>query len=235
MSDDLLDRLQRAVGTTYQIERELGGGGMSRVFVATETALKRRVVIKVLSPELVSPVMIARFVREFEVTALLQHPHILPVLAAGERDGLLFFVTPFIEGESLRHRLEREKQLPVRDAVRILSEVSNALAYAHERGVVHRDIKPENILLSNGLAVLADFGIASALAGAGGPAAPAERDHAPDGGRARRSAPPATCRPNRWPATLTWTAVRTSTRWPSSATSCSRARHRSCVVPPSRR
>lgn len=178
MSDDLRDRLQQTFAATYAIERELGGGGMSRVFLATETALKRRVVIKVLSPELVSPVMTARFVREFEVTALLQHPHILPVLAAGERDGLLYFITPFIEGESLRHRLEREKRLPVRDAVRILNELASALAYAHERGVVHRDIKPENVLLSNGLAVLADFGIAAALAGPeqpGGPASGATR------------------------------------------------------------
>ena len=164
MSDDLFQRVERAFAGTYAVERELGGGGMSRVFVATETALKRRVVIKVLSPELVSPVMTARFIREFEVTAHLQHPHILPVLAAGERDGLLYFVTPFIEGESLRHRLEREQRLPIRDVVHILSELSNALAYAHERGVVHRDIKPENVLLSNGLAVLADFGIAAALA-----------------------------------------------------------------------
>jgi serine/threonine-protein kinase len=169
LSDDLRDHLQRALAGTYHVERELGGGGMSRVFVATEASLKRRVVIKVLSPELVSPVMTARFVREFEVTALLQHPHILPVLAAGERDGLLFFVTPFIEGESLRHRLEREKQLPIRDAVRILGELASALAYAHERGVVHRDIKPENVLLSNGLAVLADFGIAAALGAGGAP------------------------------------------------------------------
>jgi serine/threonine-protein kinase len=165
VTDDLFDRLQTTFAGTYHIERELGGGGMSRVFVATEAALKRRVVIKVLSPELVSPVMTARFVREFEVTALLQHPHILPVLAAGEREGLLFFVTPFIEGESLRHLMEREKKLPIRDAVRILNELANALAYAHERSVVHRDIKPENVLLSNGLAVLADFGIAAALSG----------------------------------------------------------------------
>src|SRR5690349_24552220 len=104
---------------------------MSRVFVATEAALKRRVVIKVLSPGLMSPVMTARFVREFEVTALLQHPLILPVLAAGERDGLLFFVTPFIEGESLRHLIERQQKLPIRDAVRILNELANVLAYAH--------------------------------------------------------------------------------------------------------
>ena len=173
VTDDLFDRLQRTFAATYTVERELGGGGMSRVFVATETTLKRRVVIKVLSPELVSPVMTARFIREFEVTALLQHPHILPVLAVGERDGLLFFITPFIEGESLRHKLERETQLPVRDAVRILGELASALAYAHERGVVHRDIKPENVLLSNGLAVLADFGIAAALAGPESPSQPA--------------------------------------------------------------
>ena len=169
MSDDLFQRIQRAFAGSHVVERELGGGGMSRVFVATETALKRRVVIKVLSPDLVSPIMTARFVREFEVTAHLQHPHIVPVLAAGERDGLLYFVTPFIDGESLRQRLEREKRLPVRDVVRILTELANALAYAHERGVVHRDIKPENVLLSNGLSVLADFGIAAALA-TGGPA-----------------------------------------------------------------
>ncbi|MDF2775434.1 MAG: protein kinase [Geminicoccaceae bacterium] len=112
MSDVLFQHVERAFAGTYAVERELGGGGMSRVFVATETALKRRVVIKVLSPELVSPVMTARFIREFEVTAHLQHPHILPVLAAGERDGLLYFVTPFIEGESLRHRLERNSGFP---------------------------------------------------------------------------------------------------------------------------
>ena len=180
MTDDLFDRLQKTFASTYQLERELGGGGMSRVFVATEAALKRRVVIKVLSPELVSPVMTARFVREFEVTALLQHPHILPVLGAGERDGLLYFVTPFIEGESLRHLIERQQKLPVRDAVRILNELANALAYAHERGVVHRDIKPENVLLSNGLAVLADFGIAAALSG--------ESSTSPAGGATRLTA-----------------------------------------------
>ena len=177
MSQDLFDRLQQSFAGTYTIERELGGGGMSRVFLATEITLKRRVVIKLLTPDLVSPVMTARFVREFEVTAHLQHPHILPVLAAGERDGLLYFVTPFIEGESLRQRLEREQRLPIRDVVRILSELTSALAYAHERGVVHRDIKPDNVLMSNGLSVLADFGIAAALASEGtqGPAGSATR------------------------------------------------------------
>jgi serine/threonine-protein kinase len=162
---ELQDRLQETIGDTYRIERELGAGGMSYVFLAVETGLSRRVVIKVLAPELTNDVMTARFRREMEVTALLQHPHILPVLTTGTRDGLFFYVTPFVEGESLRHRLEREGTLPIDDVIRILSEVSSALAYAHERGVVHRDIKPENVLLSNGLAVLADFGISGVLAG----------------------------------------------------------------------
>jgi eukaryotic-like serine/threonine-protein kinase len=161
----LFDRLQGALGDTYALERELGGGGMSRVFLATEVALGRKVVIKLLAPELTSEVMTARFKREFEVTALLQHPHILPVLAAGAREGLLYYVTPFVEGESLRHRIKREGRLPVGDVARVLSELTSALAYAHARGVVHRDIKPENVLLSGGHAVLADFGIAAALSG----------------------------------------------------------------------
>lgn len=162
---ELRDRLQQAIGDSYRIERELGGGGMSYVFLAVEKDLNRRVVIKVLAPELTNEVMTARFRREMEVTALLQHPHILPVLTTGAKDGLLYYVAPFVEGESLRHRLKREPRQPVEDVVRILSELSSALAYAHERGVVHRDIKPENILLSNGLAVLADFGISGVLTG----------------------------------------------------------------------
>ncbi len=163
--NDLLERLQGAVGDAYRIERELGGGGMSRVFLATESSLNRQVVIKLLAPELTSEVSTARFKREMEVTALLQHPHILPVLAAGARDGLLYYVMPYVAGESLRHRLARDGRFPVADVVRILSELAGALAYANGRGVVHRDIKPENILLSDGHAVLADFGIAAALAG----------------------------------------------------------------------
>lgn len=162
---ELQERLQRAIGDTYRIERELGGGGMSYVFLAAEVALNRRVVIKVLSPELTSEVTSARFRREMETTALLQHPHILPVLTTGTKDGLLYYVSPFVEGESLRHRQQRDVTIPIDDAVRILSELLSALAYAHERGVVHRDIKPENVLLSNGLAVLADFGISSVLTG----------------------------------------------------------------------
>jgi len=159
----LVDSLQAALGDAYRIERELGAGGMSRVFLATEASLNRAVVIKVLPAELANEVSAARFKREIEVTAHLQHPHILPVLAAGSRDGLLWYVMPYVEGESLRHRLASERQLPVADATRVLHEVADALAYAHSRGVVHRDIKPENILLEQGHAVLADFGIARAL------------------------------------------------------------------------
>jgi serine/threonine-protein kinase len=161
----LQDRLQHALGDAYRIERELGGGGMSRVFLAVEQSLNRHVVIKLLMPELTSEASTARFKRELELTALLQHPHILPVLGTGARDGLLYYVMPYVEGESLRHRMQRAGRLPVRDVVGILSELLGALAYAHDRGVVHRDIKPENILLSNDVAVLADFGIAAVLAG----------------------------------------------------------------------
>jgi eukaryotic-like serine/threonine-protein kinase len=159
----LQESLQAALGDAYRIERELAPGGMSRVFLATEASLKRAVVIKVLPAELTNEVSAARFKREIEVTAHLQHPHVLPVLAAGARDGLLWYVMPYVEGESLRHRLARERQLPIPDATRLLDEVADALAFAHSRGVVHRDIKPENILLQEGHAVLADFGIARAL------------------------------------------------------------------------
>jgi serine/threonine-protein kinase len=161
---EISDRVQTALGNAYRIERELGGGGMSRVFLATEVGLKRQVVIKVLPPELTSDVMTARFMRELEVTAGLQHPHIVPVLANGARDGLLYYITPYVQGESLRKRLEREGKLSVDSAVAILDELASALGYAHERGVVHRDIKPENVLLSGGHAVLADFGIAAIAA-----------------------------------------------------------------------
>ena len=163
----MVARLQDALGSDYRIERELGGGGMSRVFLATEVGLKRSVVIKLLPPELTSDVMTARFRRELEVTAGLQHPHILPMLANGARDGLLYYITPFVEGESLRVRLAREGKLSVDDTVAILAELASALGYAHERGVVHRDIKPENVLLSDGHAVLSDFGIAAVAAADG--------------------------------------------------------------------
>jgi tetratricopeptide (TPR) repeat protein len=163
----MVARLQDALGSDYRIERELGGGGMSRVFLATEVGLKRSVVIKLLPPELTSDVMAARFRRELEVTAGLQHPHILPVLANGARGGLLYYITPFVEGETLRLRLSREGKLSVDDTVAILAELASALGYAHDRGVVHRDIKPENVLLSDGHAVLSDFGIAAVAASEG--------------------------------------------------------------------
>src|SRR5688572_6951115 len=145
---------------------------MSRLFLAKDLTLHRRVVIKILPPELVSQMMLARFKRESEVTAQLQHPHILPVISAGVRDGLVHYIMPFIDGESLRGRLEREGSLPLTDCLRLLREVTDALAYAHRKGIIHRDIKPENILIQDGHAVLADFGIAAALAGNGGDSGP---------------------------------------------------------------
>jgi serine/threonine-protein kinase len=164
VTTDLQDRLQQALGTTYLIERELGGGGMSRVFVAQESALGRKVVVKVLRPELAEALSAERFKREVRLAARLQHPHIVPLLASGEIDGgVLFYTMPFVEGESLRQRLAREGALPVSDSVRLLSDAAAALAYAHRSGIVHRDIKPENILLSDGSALVADFGIAKAI------------------------------------------------------------------------
>lgn len=161
---DVQDRLQQALGDAYVIERELGGGGMSRVFVAHEAALGRKVVIKVLRPELAEALSGERFKREVRLAARLQHPHIVPLLAAGDIGGnVLFYTMPFVEGQSLRERLTREGGLPVAEAVRILCDVAGALAYAHRTSVVHRDVKPENILLSDGGAVVADFGIAKAI------------------------------------------------------------------------
>src|SRR6266581_2717239 len=161
---DLQARLQAALGDAYQVERELGGGGMSRVFLATEASLHRAVVIKLLPPEFTSEVSEARFKQEIELAAHLQHPNILPVLTAGAKDDLLFYVMPFVSGESLRHRLTREGKLPIADAMRVLHEMADALAYAHAEGVIHRDVKPENILLEGAHAVLTDFGVARALA-----------------------------------------------------------------------
>jgi serine/threonine-protein kinase len=161
---EFLTRLQAAVGDAYRIERELNTGGMSRLFLAEERSLERQVVIKVLPPEFTSDVSAARFHQEIHFVARLQHPHILPVLACGDRDEILYFVMPHVVGESLRDRLRREGQLPVSEALRILQQIADALAHAHAEEIVHRDIKPENILLSKGHAVLADFGISQALA-----------------------------------------------------------------------
>ena len=160
---DLRDQLQSALGSTYTLERELGGGGMSRIFVARELALGRLVVVKVLPPELAADVNIGRFRREIQLVAQLQHPHIVPVLSACDVGSVPYFTMPFVEGESLRAHLARSGALSIPDAVSTLHDVAKALAYAHRHGVVHRDIKPENILLSDGTALVTDFGVAKAL------------------------------------------------------------------------
>jgi serine/threonine-protein kinase len=160
---DLQARLQGALGDAYRVERELTRGGMSRLFLATEASLNRQVVVKVLPPDFTSQVSTERFRQEIELAAHLQHPNILPVLAAGTRDNLLYYIMPYVPGESLRHRLTREGRLPIADAIRILHEIADALACAHAEGIVHRDVKPENILIEGSHAVLTDFGVAHAL------------------------------------------------------------------------
>ncbi|MGH7616978.1 MAG: protein kinase domain-containing protein [Gemmatimonadaceae bacterium] len=159
-------QLQQSLGVAYDIQRELGGGGMSRVFVAGESRLGRTVVIKVLAPELAASISSDRFEREIRILASLQQANIVPLLAAGRTDGLPYYTMPLVDGRSLRDRLTREGPLPISDAVSVLRDVARALAYAHERGVVHRDIKPANVLLSGGAAVVSDFGIAKALSAA---------------------------------------------------------------------
>jgi tetratricopeptide (TPR) repeat protein len=161
-------QLERIVGTSYTIERELGGGGMSRVYLAKEIALGRTVVIKVLPPEMSAAVNVERFGREIQLAARLQHPHIVSMLTAASTGELLYYVMPYITGESLRARLEREGALPVPEAVRVLREIADALVYAHAQGVVHRDIKPDNVLLSAGHAVVTDFGVAKAVTASSG-------------------------------------------------------------------
>ncbi len=162
-SGDLQSRLQAALGDTYRLEKELGGGGMSRVFLADEVRLGRKVVIKVLPPEMGAGVSVERFEREIQLAARLQHPHIVPLLTAGAAGDLLYYIMPFIEGESLRSKLAREGELPVAEVVRILREVLDALQYAHSNRVVHRDIKPDNVLLSGRHALVTDFGVAKAV------------------------------------------------------------------------
>ncbi len=190
---DILERLTRALADRYRIERELGAGGMSTVYLAEDLKHRRKVAVKVLLPELAAALGHERFLREITTTANLRHPHILPLFDSGEAvsprhaiaetapggedrdaekgaqgEALLFYVMPYVEGESLRDRIDREKQLPLDDALQVACEVADALSYAHQRGVIHRDIKPENILLESGHAVVADFGIARAITEAGG-------------------------------------------------------------------
>jgi serine/threonine protein kinase len=160
---EVLDRVQKALRATYTILRELGGGGMSRVFLAEERALGRTVVIKLLSPDLAEGMSADRFEREISLVARLQHPHIVPLFSAGTMDGIPYYTMPYIDGESLRAKLNREKKLEVGEASQVLRDVACALQYAHGHGVIHRDIKPDNILLSGSSACVADFGIARAV------------------------------------------------------------------------
>jgi serine/threonine-protein kinase len=162
MTDTLRDDLQAALGAAYVVERELSGGGMSRVFVAEEVRLRRKVVIKVLPPAQAAVLSAERFEREIQLAARLQHPHIVPVITAGDVSGIPYYTMPFVRGESLRARMSAGA-LPRAEAIKILSDIASALAYAHSEGIVHRDIKPENVLISSGNAVVTDFGIAKAL------------------------------------------------------------------------
>ncbi len=165
---EITSRLSTALADRYKIERELGAGGMATVYLAEDIRHERQVALKVLKPDLAHALGPERFLREIKITARLTHPHILPLLDSGEADTFLYYVMPFVEGESLRDRLDREKQLPIDDAGQIAREVADALSYAHSHDVLHRDIKPENILLESGHAVVADFGIARAISAAGG-------------------------------------------------------------------
>ncbi len=164
---DQLERLTAALAGRYAIQREIGAGGMATVYYAEDAKHRRPVAIKVLRPELAAALGAERFLQEIEITARLSHPHVLPLLDSGEADGALYYIMPYVEGESLREQLNREKQLPLEDALQTVREAADALGYAHSRGVIHRDIKPENILLYAGHAAIADFGIARAITTAG--------------------------------------------------------------------
>src|SRR2546425_506697 len=165
---DLLERVRASLAGRYTIERELGRGGMATVYLAEDLKHHRQVAVKVLKPELAALLGPERFLHEIQVTSHLQHPHILPLFDSGHADRFVFYVMPFVDGESLRDRLSREKQLPIEDAFEITRAVASALDYAHRHGVIHRDIKPENVLLHDGQALVADFGVALAVTAAGG-------------------------------------------------------------------
>ena len=162
------ERLAVALADRYRIERELGQGGMATVYLAHDLKHNRQVAIKVLRPELAAALGADRFLREIETTANLQHPHILPLFDSGQSDGFLYYVMPYVDGETLRARLARTGPLPLPEAIRYTGEIADALAKAHKAGVVHRDIKPENIFLADGHALVLDFGIAKALSEATG-------------------------------------------------------------------
>jgi serine/threonine protein kinase len=164
---DVREQLQSSLGKTYPLEREIGRGGMATVYLAQDTKHHRSVALKVLHPELAATLGSERFLREIQIAARLQHPHIMPLYDSGQAHALLYYVMPFVEGESLRDRLNHGSPLPVEDAVRIGRDLAAALDYAHRQGVVHRDIKPENVMLHEGEAMVTDFGIAKALSAAG--------------------------------------------------------------------
>ena len=169
MTDSVVGaRLSAALSDRYAIDREIGSGGMAIVYLARDLKHNRNVALKVLRPELGAVLGVERFLSEIQVTANLQHPNLLPLFDSGAVDGQLYYVMPYVQGESLRKRLDREKQLPVADALHIATAVASALDYAHRQGVIHRDLKPENILLHDGEPLIADFGIALAVSNAGG-------------------------------------------------------------------
>src|SRR5438445_9245371 len=164
---DVLETLRARLAPNYDVEREIGAGGMARVFLAVQQHPHRRVAIKVLDPQVSTRLLRERFIREVDLSSNLSHPHIVPIFSAGEVDGLFYYVMPYVEGESLRHRLLEERTLPLETALHIARDVADALAFAHGEGIIHRDIKPENILLSGDHAIVADFGIARAISAAG--------------------------------------------------------------------
>ncbi|MFQ5703661.1 MAG: serine/threonine-protein kinase [Gemmatimonadales bacterium] len=165
---DLTRRLTTALAERYLIEKHIGEGGMATVYLARDIKHERKVALKVLRPELAALIGAERFLNEIKVTANLQHPHILPLHDSGDADEFLFYVMPYVEGDTLRDKLNREKQLAIDEAIEITRSVASALDYAHRHDVIHRDIKPENILIHDGQALVADFGIALAVSQAGG-------------------------------------------------------------------
>ncbi|MEJ2187774.1 MAG: serine/threonine-protein kinase [Gemmatimonadota bacterium] len=219
-------QVRAAFGDRYTVERELGTGATATVYLAHDVKHNRKVALKVLRPELAAALGHERFLRESEIAAGLSHPHILPLYDSGQagapgRQGadaesgaqgeFLFYVMPYVEGESLRDRIRREKQLPLDDAMKLAREVADALSYAHSRGVIHRDVKPENIMLQSGHAVVADFGIARAVEAAGG-------DRLTETGVTLGT--PTYMSPEQAAGEQTWTAAATSMPWGVSCTRC---------------